>query len=644
MAEKFSVKINQVDISLFTGDLLDFDVDTHVFLPNMFTLLLKDSVVDPLTGALKYTDNQVLFKVGAPVKISVTTTDVPGSLLPVTNTLMDGEITAIEPVFNNDGGVQLRIRGFDRAHRLTIGKKTRTFGDANPRVATTTDMQIISKIAQGAGLIPKVDMSGLSSLRYHYVMQYNQSDWDFLWSRAQLLGYQVYVDGKILNFKKAGATRNSLLPTDAPGTLSWGTNLRRFEPRIVSMGQVNSASAYGWDPKSKKTVKSKSKSHKSKTAAGIKDPLYGSKALTVGYFITKSEDIVISPVIREGAAAKVIASARFAEHDSQFVRANGELNIGDPRLVAGTEVKIEDVGVRFGGKYYITQARHMYRHGTYSVKFEVSGRDPYTIRHLLMGSDNTTSNINGLVIGVVTDIGDPEKLGRVKVKFPWMPKDGSSDLGSNWARLASPGAGKDRGIFFTPEVNDEVLVLFEHGDVNYPYVVGALWNSKDKPPKGKGNTLDGAGKKTNQRIMRSRSGHLIILDDTDGAEKIIIQDKSKKNSIVFDSKAKSMTIKAEGDMTLEAGGKFIMKSTKDFTLDSKAKIAFKATNKLDMEGQAGATVKSGASQMALQPASAALKGTKVDIQGTAQTAIQGAQTSVKGSAMVEIQGALVKIN
>jgi len=642
MAEKFSVKINHVDISIFTGDLLDFDVDTHVFLPTMFTLLLKDSVVDPFTGALKYTDNQVLFKVGAPVSISVTTTDVPGAMLPVSNTLIDGEITAIEPVFGEDGGVQLRVRGFDRAHRLTIGKKTRTFGDANPRIATTTDMQIISKIAQGAGLIPKVDMSGLSSLRYHYVMQYNQSDWDFLWARAQLLGYQVYVDGRTLNFQKAGATRNSFLK--GPGTLSWGTNLKRFEPRIVSMGQVNSASAYGWDPKSKKTVKSKSKSHKSKTAAGLKEVAYGSKSLATGYFITKSEDIVMTPVIRDGAEAKVFAAARFAEHDSQFVRANGELNIGDPRLVAGTEVKIDDVGVRFGGKYYITQARHMYRHGTYSVKFEVSGRDPYTIRQLLLGSDNTTSNINGLVIGVVTDIGDPEKLGRVKVKFPWMPKDGSSDLGSNWARLASPGAGKDRGIFFTPEVDDEVLILFEHGDVNYPYVVGALWNSKDKPPKGQGNTLDGAGKKTNQRIMRSRSGHLIILDDTDGAEKIIIQDKTKKNSIVFDSKAKSMTIKAEGDMTLEAGGKFIMKSTKDFTLDSKAKIAFKASSNLDLEGTTGVKAKSGTSEMSLAAAGAALKGTKVDIQGTAQTAIQGTQTSVKGSAMVEIQGALVKIN
>ena len=134
MAESFSVKINYVDISTFSGDLIEFVVDTNVFLPNMFTIMLQDQVVEPLTGLLKYTDNQLLFKVGAPVEIAVTTTDIPGSLLPVKNTLIKGEITAIEPVFDKDGGVQLRIRGFDLGHRLTIGKKTRTFGDAESPV------------------------------------------------------------------------------------------------------------------------------------------------------------------------------------------------------------------------------------------------------------------------------------------------------------------------------------------------------------------------------------------------------------------------------------------------------------------------------------------------------------------------------
>lgn len=644
MAESFSVKINSIDISTFTGDLEEFVVDSNVFLPTMFTILLKDEVLDPLTGALKYTDNQLLFKVGAPVEISVTTSDVPGEMLPVKNTLINGEITAIEPVFDEDGGVMLRLRGFDRGHRLTIGKKTRTFGDANPQFATLNDMQIVAKIAGEAGLAPKVDMSGLSGLQYHYVMQYDQSDWDFLWSRAQLLGYQVYVEDRVLHFEKAGATRSLPIPTDEPASLRWGTNLTRFEPRIVSMTQVNSAAAYGWDPKSKRAVTSESKSHSSNTAAQIADPLYGATALATGYMITRANDTVMSPVIRDSGQAKALAAARFAEHESQFVRASGELGIGDPRLLAGTLVEVEDVGVRFGGKYYITEARHIFRRGRYTVRFEVSGRNPYTIRHLLLGHDQPAGKINGVVIGVVTDIADPEKLGRVKVKYPWMPKDGGAELSSNWARLAAPGAGKDRGLFFTPEVNDEVLVAFEQGDVNYPYVVGALWNAKDKPPAGKGQVVDAGRKTTNQRIVRSRSGHVIILDDTQGEEKIIIEDKTQKNSIVIDSKTKSMTIKAEGDLTFEAGGKVIVKSKQDFSVDSKAKVDLKAQTSLAMESKTSASLKSGQSEVSLQASGASLKGTKVDIQGQAQTAIQGAQTSVKGSAMVEIQGALVKIN
>ena len=642
MTEKYSIKINKVDFATFFDDIVEIVVDTNIFLPSMFTMLVKDEFV---LGALKHTDNQIVFRVGAPVDISVTTTDVPGTMLPVKNKLFSGEITTVEPIFDKNGEVYLRIRGFDLGHRLTIGKKNRTFGDANPKVATTTEMQIVSTIAKEAGLIPKVDMSGLSSLRYHYVIQYDQTDWEFLSTRAQLLGYQVYVDGRVLNFQKAGAKRSSISPTDQPADLQWGTNLKRFEPRIISMGQVNSASAFGWEPDTKKSISHKATSHKSATAAKIKDPLSGSKSLLTGFQISRSEDVVMSPVIREKAVAKTYAEARFAEHDSQFVRASGEVGIGDPRLLAGTDVSVKGVGVRFMGTYYVTEAKHIIRPGEYFTKFEISGRNPYTIRDLIMGKEQSNSKINGVVIGVVTDINDIDKLGRVKVKYPWMPKKGVSELSSNWARVASPGAGKDRGVFFTPEVNDEVLIAFEHGDMNYPYVVGALWNKKDVPPKAPSGTAVNLGtKKTDQRIVRSRTGHVVVLDDTKGKESITIQDKTGKNSIIIDSVKKSMTIKATGDIVLDAGGKIVMNSKQDFKIDSKTKLDFSAQTQLVLEGKTGAMMKTGPSQLDMKPATVALKGTKVDLQGTAQTAIQGAQTSVKGSAMVEIQGALVKIN
>jgi uncharacterized protein involved in type VI secretion and phage assembly len=231
----------------------------------------------------------------------------------------------------------------------------------------------------------------------------------------------------------------------------------------------------------------------------------------------------------------------------------------------------------------------------------------------------------------------------VKVKYPWLPPDGQAELSSNWARLITLGAGKDRGIFFTPEVNDEVMIAFEQGDVNHPYVVGALWSDKQQPPKGEGGDVV-SNKVTNQRIVRSRSGHVIIFDDTDSSEKIIIMDKTKKSTITINSKDNSMIFKTKGDLTLEAEGKMIFKCKQDFSLETDAKASVKAKNTLDMQAQSGATMKSGSAELDLKPAGAAMKGTKVDIEGQTQTKVQGAQTSIKGSAMVEVQGAIVKIN
>jgi uncharacterized protein involved in type VI secretion and phage assembly len=246
----------------------------------------------------------------------------------------------------------------------------------------------------------------------------------------------------------------------------------------------------------------------------------------------------------------------------------------------------------------------------------------------------------GVMPAIVTNNTDPEMLGRIRVKFPWMPDE---NLDSAWARLAMPGAGPERGLFFVPEVNDEVLVAFEQGNPNAPYIVGALWNKKDKPPKAPSGVAIAANK-VNQRIVRSRTGHVIVLDDTQGQEKITIQDKTGKNSIEIDSTKNSMAITTQGDLTIDVGGKLTIKSKLDFIMQGQAKGEIKAQTNLDMQAQTGASLKAGQSQLDLQAAGAALKGTKVDLQGQAQTNIQGAQTAIKGSAMVEIQGALVKIN
>ena len=141
------------------------------------------------------------------------------------------------------------------------------------------------------------------------------------------------------------------------------------------------------------------------------------------------------------------------------------------------------------------------------------------------------ANANMITVGIVTDNVHNEgptgetKSYRVKVKFPWL----SATDESFWARVAAPMAGHDRGTYFLPEVDDEVLVVFEHGDVRFPYVIGSLWNGRDKAPADNG---DG---KNNLRVIKSRSGHLIKLNDTSGKETMEIVDASGKNSIVIDT-------------------------------------------------------------------------------------------------------------
>ena len=187
----------------------------------------------------------------------------------------------------------------------------------------------------------------------------------------------------------------------------------------------------------------------------------------------------------------------------------------------------------------------------------------------------------GVVIGIVTNNQDPDELGRVKVKFPWL----SDADESAWARVAVLMAGKERGTYFLPEVEDEVLVAFEHGDLRFPYVIGSLWNGKDAPPA---KNEDG---KNNVRLIKSRSGHVIRLTDEDGKEKIEIVDKSGKNSLTFDTASNTLTIKADKDIVLSAANGTIKLDAQKLELKSSADAKIEAGAGMDVKASGQMTIK-----------------------------------------------------
>jgi uncharacterized protein involved in type VI secretion and phage assembly len=170
--------------------------------------------------------------------------------------------------------------------------------------------------------------------------------------------------------------------------------------------------------------------------------------------------------------------------------------------------------------------------------------------------------LGGVYPALVTDIRDPEGQGRVEVTLPWAPDDDGGYRA--WARLAVPMAGRERGTWWVPDPEDEVLVAFEAGDPRRPYVIGALWNGSDAPPE----EMDEAGNNY-KKTLRSRNGVKVTLDDEDGQERLTLEtpggqtltlkdgpgaveiEDAAGNSIKLESSG--VTITAAAKLTLEAG-------------------------------------------------------------------------------------------
>ena len=187
--------------------------------------------------------------------------------------------------------------------------------------------------------------------------------------------------------------------------------------------------------------------------------------------------------------------------------------------------------------------------------------------------------VKGVAIALVTQNRDDENMCRVKVRYPWhdKPRD------SYWARLAMPMAGKERGLVLIPEVGDEVLVAFEREDLRFPYILGALWNGKDKPP------LANDDGNNDKRILKSRKKHYLLFDDgasgvvelahekgrkvTFDDNGIVVQDENG-NQVKIDSGSGAMTLKANGQLSIKA-----------------ATITIEATGTLELKANATLTVR-----------------------------------------------------
>lgn len=539
----------------FTDRVQQVQVDSSLHLPDSASITVHDPNLDWLDSEKT--------EPGKGLKIYAETTNGSKELI------FDGEIVELEPDFQR-ASQHLIIRGFDRMHRLSRGRYVRTF-------LNVTDGDIIQKIAKEVGLTAKV---GTTSQVHPYVIQANETNLAFLQKRAAGLGYLLFVEGTTLH----------CVPPKEEGTsaeLQWAQNMLEFRPRLSTIGQVTEVKARGWDPMQKREVMGQARDAVFVPKVGVSESggQFSKKAFKVD-----APMLVADRPLRTQAAAEVLAKAVAEMQGGHFIEAEG-LCLGVPKLISGSSVNIKAVGKRFSGSYFVTSATHMFTPDDgYQVRFSVSGLHPLTLLSMMApveqqnGTSSGLSHFYGLVVGIVTDNQDPENLGRVKVMYPWL----SSDHTSYWARVVSAGAGTSRGVEFLPEVNDEVLVGFEQGDINHAYVLGGLWNGKDKPPFPSNSAIKGG--KVVERVLRSRLGHEIGISDVDGTGGIRLVD-IHKNEVRIDTDTDLVGIESVGDAGIQAKNSILLVAEKkSITLVAEQDIILKATGKVQIEGKGGVSI------------------------------------------------------
>ncbi len=459
-----------------------------------------------------------------------------------------------------------------------------------------------------------------SSTKFEYIVQYNETNFDFLTRLAVLNGEWFFYDGLNLNLG---------LSTGSEVDLEYGSDLTDFNFSLGVSPLKFSFAAYNYND-----VKTYISSSSSAKLSNLNDNQDVSQKNSDKLYTSENTKFHVhhDNAINQSTLDKIVKKAK---HDSlgKNIICNGQsenpgVQIGQIISISGKNLDMEkDPNY---GKYLIISVNHTCDlEGNYMNTFSAI---PSNI------SDNTFS-VSPVIprieaqSAVVTDVNDPDKLGRIRVRFYWQDTKSQSP----WIRIVNPYAGNSRGAFIIPEVNDEVLVQFEGSNAEKPYVVGSLYNGNAKP--------DAAWphKDNNTKAFRTRSGHSVILSDEKGKESITIYDKENTNSIEFDTAKKKLTIYSKGDVNIQ-GENIELSAKKNITLKADGEISEKAMKDISLEATGNINQK--ATKAINQKATTDLKaeGMNVTVKGTIATKISGTQAELSGSAMTTVKGALVKIN
>jgi phage baseplate assembly protein gpV len=493
------------------------------------------------------------------------------------------------------GRTQFAVDAYDDSYKL--GRETVVATHLN-----VTFGDVVSTMASAAGLT--ADVQGLPSTQFESVQQFGTPH-QFLHRLVWASGCTWRVEGSTLLVRPrtAGA---------APLTLTAGENLMSFRVRYSASENVEGVKVRGWDPVQQAAVVGVASAPTTDATASIVGT--GSAEAKTGVAWTRT------PVDQSDAEA--LATALRQWMDDSRVLGRGQ-TLCAPSMIPGSKVTIDGMGALFNGDYRVAEVEHVFQPTrAFVTRFTVGAPEPTSIVDLLgPGTPSSSGNfLGGVTVGIVTNLDDPEGKKRVKLKLPYL----TDQEETGWARVMQFGAGNGRGWWVHPEVDDEVIVAFEHGDPRLPIVLGGVWSGTNAWPT---LAVVDQGRLT-ARSFTSATGHVLNFDDGD-TPLIEVKHAStnahvvlhKDNGILIEAPDQDIAIKnGKGSLLIAKNGDITIKGA-NVTIEAQQKVTIKATS------------------------DAAIDGLNVKVTAQAGLEAKGSATAkLEGGTMTEVKGGMVKIN
>jgi Rhs element Vgr protein len=464
-------------------------------------------------------------------------------------------------------GTLLSIECRDKAVRMTRGRKSRYYADA-------ADSDIIDELIGEHGLDRTVKATQPS---HEAVVQYDSTDWDFLVCRAEANGFVVAVlDGRV-----------DVGPPDVGGepvvSTAFGATVLELDAEIDARWQAPGITATAWDA-AEQTVLTADAAEPSVTASGDLTATSLASVLGGDAHVLRHGGRLDEPELQAWADGRLLKD-RLAKVRGR-VRFQGFGGVGP-----GDVIEVEGIGSRFVGPQFVSGVRHTFASGNWEtdVAFGLAP-DTHVSRYPVASpaAGGLLPAVSGLHVGIVTSLEDPDGEDRIRVRLPLISdaEDGA------WARLATLDAGSERGTYFRPEIDDEVVVGFLDSDPRFPVVLGQCHSSAKPAPEPGSDDNHRKGLQTRSKlkltfdddrksiVVETPSGNTLTLSDDEKTASLVDQ---HGNSVILDDGG--ITLKSAKDVTIEAGGKLELKG---------AGVSVSSQAALELKGQSGAEVSSSA--------------------------------------------------